>query len=346
MRNNRGRIIGLGLAMTLLLTACGKENTNVSLGMAAIEEHHYEEALEKFDMAVMESEDLQLINRGRGIAYIALSDYDQAIECLITSLQQSDGHITDLEYDTNFYLGLAYYKKGDYQSATDTYSAILAMDANNVDANFYRGLSYLALRMVEQATQDFDKAISLDNKNYSRYIDIYCALEEMGYEEAGRGYLEKALVVNDRKQSNFDKGRLHFYLGEYDEALKYFDAATRSTGGEAYLYLGKCYEELGEYNSAASVYLNFLETQKDAKLYNQLGLCRMEMGKYEEALDAIQKGLAMQDGSMMQSLMLNEITAYEYLGEFEQAKLKMESYLSEYPYDEMALREYSFLQTR
>ena len=49
---------------------------------------------------------------------------------------------------------------------------------------------------------------------------------------------------------------------------------------------------------------------------------------------------------MEQSLKLNEITAYEYMGEFEVASSKMQEYLKNYPDDQMAVRENIFLSTR
>ena len=49
---------------------------------------------------------------------------------------------------------------------------------------------------------------------------------------------------------------------------------------------------------------------------------------------------------MMQVLKLNEIIAYERLGEYKNASVLMDGYLKTYPDDEEAKREYTFLQTR
>ena len=49
---------------------------------------------------------------------------------------------------------------------------------------------------------------------------------------------------------------------------------------------------------------------------------------------------------MMQTLKFNEIVAYEYLNEFEQATILLDNYLKIYPDDEQAKREYGFLSTR
>ena len=48
----------------------------------------------------------------------------------------------------------------------------------------------------------------------------------------------------------------------------------------------------------------------------------------------------------MQSLMFNEVVAYEYLLDFKKAASLMKEYLDRYPDDEAAQREYIFLSTR
>ena len=50
--------------------------------------------------------------------------------------------------------------------------------------------------------------------------------------------------------------------------------------------------------------------------------------------------------SLAQRLSFNEIVAYEHLGNFEQAKALMDTYLASYPGDEKAKREQVFLSTR
>ncbi len=113
------------------------------------------------------------------------------------------------------------------------------------------------------------------------------------------------------------------------------------------LLLGQTYEELGDYNYAISVYGGFLENdQTNARIYNRYGLCKMEMKAYEEALTAFQAGKNIENNDMMQTLRFNEIITYEKLGDYKQAASLMGSYLSTYPDDKTAQREYIFLKTR
>lgn len=72
----------------------------------------------------------------------------------------------------------------------------------------------------------------------------------------------------------------------------------------------------------------------------------MTKGEYLAALEAFQEGIGLGDPGMMQALSFNEIAAYEYLGDFAQAKALMEAYMKNYPDDWNAKREFDFLSTR
>ena len=58
------------------------------------------------------------------------------------------------------------------------------------------------------------------------------------------------------------------------------------------------------------------------------------------------RALELGDRSLTQILKFNQIVAYEYLGDFEQADVLMKNYLQQYPDDQDALREYEFLKSR
>ncbi len=70
------------------------------------------------------------------------------------------------------------------------------------------------------------------------------------------------------------------------------------------------------------------------------------MGDYESAIASFEEGLKLEDSRYQRALMLNEITAYEYSGNFAQARSLMEKYRKAYPDDRDAEREEIFLSTR
>ena len=330
-----------------LLTGCGQAGEKTRNAMAFISSFDYQGALTELDAAEEEGENGRLINRARGIAYMGLTEYAQAIECFQAALAGSNGLVENVDFDLNYYLAAAYTKAGQFSQAEETYDAILALRGNETDAYFLRGNIRMNQSNYEKAKEDFDRAVLLEPNDYDMLIDIYQVLAHFGYTEAGKAYLQAALDAGGKGMDNFCMGRIYYYLGEYEKAYLALEEAKGKGGEESYLYLGRAYEATGDYNYAANVYNSYLSSYEgSAELYNQLGLCEMARGDYQKALEAFQAGMQLEDTSILQTLSFNEITAYEYLGEYEKATALLNNYLKNYPGDEQAKREYDFLSTR
>ena len=339
--------LAAGLLAAGLLAGCGQSDEKIQSAMAMIKDFDYQGALAELDTAQEEGENLRLINRARGIAHIGLTEYEEAIQCFREALAGSNGLVEDVDFDLNYYLAAAYAKDGQYALAEETYDAILTLRPNEVDACFLRGNARMNLAKYEEAREDFDRAIALVPGDYDMLIEIYEILDQFGYQEDGREYLQTALSVGGKNMDNYVIGRIHYYLGDYERAYLALEQAKDKGNEESYLYLGRAYEATGDYNYAANVYNSYLNVHSgSAELYNQLGLCEMARGDYQKALEAFQAGMKLEDNPILQTLSFNEIVAYEHLGRFDTASALMHNYLNNYPDDELARREYNFLVTR
>lgn len=335
------------IMVTCALTGCGKENAKTSEGMQLIQNLDYQGALTAFEEAEGLQENSRLIARGKGIAYVGMTEYEEAITCFQEALAGSNGWVESIDYDLNYYLAGAYTKNGQPAEAERTYDAILALKPEEEDAYFLRGGVRLELGNYEGAKVDFDKVLSMNKNNYDRLIEIYQVLEHHGYKEVGKEYLQTALDNASGKMDVYDSGRIYFYLGEYQKAYIALEEAKENGDPDSYLYLGKAYEATGDYNYASSVYSSYISKNPDnAAIYNQLGMCEMAKREYQKALEAFQAGLKIEDSGLQQTLSFNEIVAYEYLGEYDQAKVLLGNYLKLYPDDEVAKREKDFLSSR
>ena len=333
----------------MLLAGCGadEQKSYTEQGMAAVQALEYEEALNLFKNARDEGEDEQLLYRGMGLAYMGLTQYEDAITYLEAALHAGGSKVEDVDFDINYYLATAYYKTGRAQDAIDAYGAILALRPREKNAYYLRGCVKLSQGDFEGSQLDFSEAVSLDGTDYDQMIRIYMALEEYGYKDAGLVYLQNALTENEKSISDYDMGRICYYMGDYENARNYLTRLKTTTDYGAALYLGRTYEALGDYNYASGIYADYTQNdQSKAEIYNQLGLCRMKMGEYESALTAFQSAMNIEDNGMMQTLKFNEIVTYEYMRDYKTAAALMSSYLRSYPDDEVAKREYEFLQTR
>ncbi len=338
------------LGIILLQTGCSlgkKESSKIALGMQALADLDYESANQYFEAAIVAGENAKQAYRGQGMVYLAMAQYDDSIAAFERALRQSNGLVDDIEYDIAYYLAVAEYKNNDFTGAYDTYSAIIALDENNVQAYYLRGVAALKCNMYDEAISDFNKVIEIAPKDHDLSIRIYEDLVEAGYKEDGDTYLKRALE-SDTKMSVYQQGKFYYYLGQYEDARNSFEKASTSMDQvELLLFLGKTYEALGDMNYAASLYSDYLEDhQNEAEVYNQLGLCKLSIGEYSDALEVFEQGIALEDNTIMQSLKYNEMVTYEYLTDFKKATVLIEDYLKIYPDDEKALREYAFLKTR
>lgn len=335
------------MMLAIVLAGCGGTGEKTAEANRLIEQLDYRGALELLEQAEEDGENLRLVLRSKGIAYMGMADYEQAAEAFRESLAGSNGLLQNLDFDTNYYLAAAYTKSGLYPEAEDTYNAILDLRPGEEDVYFLRGNVRMNLGDYEGAKEDFEKAISRKPKDYDRLIAIYEVLDYFGYREDGQAYLRAALEAGDKQMSKYYIGRIYYYLGEYQKATLALEEARDEGGVESYLYLGRAYEATGDYNYAASVYNSYLaKYEGNAEVYNQLGLCQTYLGDYQKALTAFQAGMQLEEGGMQQTLAFNEIVAYEHLGDFKQAYVLLTEYRKNYPDDSQAKREYDFLSTR
>ena len=316
MKHYREKTAVILAALALaVLSGCGSGKTeNLDQVMALVEQLEYEEALNSFEAAVLNGEDAQLAYRGMGLAYMGLSQYDSAVSSLQRALSYSDERPDQMDYDINYYLATAYYKQGNLDGAKGVYESIIALRPREKNAYYLKGVIELAQGDTEAASADFDTAVSIDPQDYDLRIDIFCSCAENGQQELGQGYLQTVLDDEDSKLSDYNRGRMNYYLGNYDTARNALESA--------------------------------MDTDSSSEVVSLLGQTYEQLGDYEAALTAFQSGIAMEGNQIMQTLRFNEIVAYEYLGQFDQARLKMEEYLALYPDDSKAQREYEFLQTR
>lgn len=348
MRHKIAMTCMLGILL-LGVAGCGemKVEEYTQAGMNEIQNYNYDAAMESFDRAEELKEDPMLIARGRGIASYYLMDYDSSVAYYLQSLSYSDSKADELDFDTNFYLADAYEKLDDHQSAVDTYTAILNLHEKDVTAYYLRGIQYLLLGNHDLAVEDFGRALELDENNYDLRIEIAGRLSENNYSEEGVQLLQSLLTEKEKKLSSYDKGRIYYYMSDYDNARVYLEAVRDDDDQNTVLFLGRTYEKLGDFNYAASVYDSFLKRHPDSALiYNQMGLSKLQSKDFEGALNAFMSAKNIENNGMEQTLTYNLIVAYEYNGDFAKAKSLMNSYVAKYPDDSAAAKEHIFLETR
>ena len=331
------------------VTGCGKKSDNESLkqGMELIEKYDYNGAIECFEQAILNNEDSQLIYRGEGLAFMGLGDYVQAEEAFLHSISCAEGGLSDLVYDTNYYLAATYMKQNKYNEAENLYTAIIDLKAKETQAYYLRACSRLKQGNYEAAVNDFGKAFALAPNDLNLVISAYKEMQAAGYDEEGKTFVRDFMDKKGKSIKDQERGILYFYLEDYENARMCLEPFMNGNNAEVSLILGQTYEKMGDMNYASIVYQTYIEqNEPNAEIYNSLGSCLLKQGKYAEALDVFNKGIELGESDCYRDLQFNLIVATEYNGDFGKAKVMMEEYMNTYPEDTAAKREYQFLQTR
>lgn len=289
----------------------------------------------------------QMLLREKGIQYLQNGEYEAAVEAFQGALDLSLGEVGEKEIDICFYKAQALYMCGDTQGAMDTYTAVIDYNGS-AKAYFLRGNLYYSLDKPEKAIADYKAAIKAEKDNYEIYIGVYEALASHGQIEEANTYLEQALNISGNKAyDKMQKGRIYYLLGDNEEAVKLLNEAIEGKESQAYYYLAEVQFALGN-TVEVECNLQAYIASEAADPYNlfEAGYAQLQKGNYDLAVKCFETALALEYVPNKQVVMKHLVLAYENKGDFAKAKEVLAEYITAYPEDEEAAREFIFLETR
>ncbi len=283
-----------------------------------------------------------------GINSMQSGDYEGAVAAFNSALSQCVGKITDTELDICYYKAAAQYAGGDIEGALATYQAMIDYDEENGNAYYLHGCLSLKQQDTDTAKKDFANAVKYNPDDYELYVGIYENLAANNMTDEGEEYLNRAFDIKGNSAENLTwRGRIYYLLGQYANAVKELEEAVKKDSAKANLYLAQVYEAEEDSANAEKYYQAYVDSgTADSVAMNALAEIQMGKGNYEAALEDIRQGLAMDNVTNQQELLSNQIIAYEYSGDFTSAWDVVQQYVSLYPDDEAAQREYIFLKNR
>lgn len=325
----------------------------IDYAMTLIELGRYQDALDQFDHAYMDKDMLivrqnnKRILRGKGIAFGHMLRYEDAVSQFKLALDNKE--LSYLDMDILYYMADALRTIGSYEDAIKAYSDIIDIDDRAAMAYSRRAGCYKSLGDYEKGLADYDSAIALEPKNYECYFGKYYLMVAQGNKAGAAEVLTEAEKITPAtSEDNYNLAKVHFYKGNYDQALSELSAGYAGGFLEAYYYIGEIYRLQKDYEKAAYYYQCYIDNGDtiSSNVFNQIAVCRMKLGDYEAALKYLEQGLAHNNAETLQILKKNEIIIYENLGRYEDAQAKLQEYLTSYPEDEAAVREAEFVRTR
>jgi two-component system, sensor histidine kinase and response regulator len=230
------------------------------------------------------------------------------------------------EVDALKNIGVAYWVKGDYELALDSYHRALAL-AEKINYKKGRGRLYLNISLIysdqgkyADALENNFKSLKIceaiaDTKglalNYNNMAIIY--YNQNNFEEAISNYQESLKIsqqsgnFQDMAMAMSNIAELYIRQQKYAEALDYYQRSmvlkekvndmvglATNLGG-----IGEIYKLQGRYSEALNYYLRSLKIQESignkpdmAVLLQGIGSCYFELHESEKALDYCTRGLA------------------------------------------------------
>ncbi len=251
-----------------------------------------------------------------------MGEYEDAITAFDAALANAGADAQEMEYDISYYKASALVRLDRLNDALDVYNNLEAYKPE-VSVHWPGRSLYAGMGNLDMARADFDKAVSMDSKNYERYMEIYQVLAAAGRADVGQEYLKKALDIDkDKNKNRLEKGKVYYYMEQYDKAKTELEQADSSQNPEVTLFLAKTYEALGDPSYAQNLYRQYLDQDgSDGSIYNLIAVSQMKAGDYEGGLATIQEGLQ-KASSGKQELYRNKNSRLRVSAEFFRGKDK------------------------
>ena len=326
----------------------------IAAGFAKIGLEKYEEAVNYFDKGYS-PKDNQIVRennkalfRGKGIAYLKLGKYSEALLQFASASAIKEMNV--LDEDIKKYIALTEVKLGNYGSAASIYEEMLK--AKKPDVSLYSKLAevYFAMGKAVEAAEKYDLAIEKEPDNFDAYFGKYEILYAKGEKDKALEVLNKAAGIKITDDvSSYKAGVLEYLRGNSDKAKEYLNTAYAKGIFESSYYLAKLAMAENDFNGAKSLFEKYEQDMGKVTIsgwYDGMADCLMKEEKYEDALNYVIKGLALEDISAMKQLMFKKVVLYEKITDYDKAYEAGLEYTRLYPEDKKMAREVIFLSTR
>lgn len=329
-----------------LFTGCGQDKKTYEQAGKDLDQGSYSYALEGYERCISEGVMTAQSYRGAGLCHLRLGEYDQAIEAFSGALSV-EKISKALKQDVLYYRATANLKAGHYESAMADCQTLTEEFGTTGETAFLTASAALELDSYEEAKSQFNLAFQNDS-SYDMAIRIYQIYLDKGMEADGTEYLESSLTTEPKDAQDYcDRGRIYYYMEDYQKAGEELQTAIEKGSVDALLLQGMTKLAQKDLTGARSMYLEYIaKAENGAKGYNGLALCDIEEGSYDSALSNISQGISSASTKEMQSILFNEIVAYEKKLDFATAQQKAKEFVAMFPEDEKAVRELEFLRSR
>jgi tetratricopeptide (TPR) repeat protein len=205
----------------------------------------------------------------------------------------------------------AYFRKGDFDRATDDYGQMIKLYPENVHAYQGRTFAYFRRGDFGQAIADYGRAIELypnDKYGYLRRGEAYACMDDPDH---GIADFNQAIALDPEFTVAYRaRGNAYMVKGDLDRAIadetRAIELDPKLKG--AYFARGGAYLVEGDLDRAIADYDQIIQLDpKDARAYGMRGIAHLNSGSLPKALDDLNQSSVLNPKSASTALLLDVV---------------------------------------
>ena len=207
--------------------------------------------------------------------------------------------------DSEYTLGIAAFRAGDYASAADLFAKADSAAPGTTDALIHQAKSLVHLQDFAAAEGALRRYIALHaGSDEALYLLGFVLHRENKVSESLEIYTKAAALRTPTGEDFKIVGLDYVLLSDYANAIKWLEKAVEldPKNKDAWYYLGRAYYTRSLLSESRRAFLAVLDLDPhDARAENNLGLILESEAKPDEALEAYRRAIEWQEGSPRRS---------------------------------------------
>lgn len=286
-----------------------------------LQQGKYEEAVAQLTDLGAKKPGLKGLSSELGTAYYRKGDYIKAIDSFKQALLEDPQDKEAVQL-----LGLSYYLSGRPAEAIPFLEKVQTWYPRaNVDAVYILGLCYIQSKDYPQARKAFARMFDVPADSAASYLFTARMLLRQEFDPIAEEYAQKAIALDPKLPlAHFFLGELHLYKSKIPEAISDFQQELALNPGHAptYYKLADAYSRIQKYDDAERLLQRsiWLDATSTGP-YILMGKVLQKKGEPELAVRALQRALSMDPNNSITHHLLGQ--AYRDMGRNEEAEREL-----------------------
>jgi tetratricopeptide (TPR) repeat protein len=317
----RGQAPTQNSAVEMPQSASSPVNLDFAHARQLLQQGKYDEAIAELKQLSVAQPRLKGVSHELGMAYYKKGDYFHAAESFKQALQQDSQ-----DNEATQVLGLSYYLSGKPADAIPFLDKVQGWYPRaNVDASYILGQCYIQTKDYSHARQAFAKMFDLPADSAASYLLTARMLFRQEFEPVALEYAQKAVALDPKLPlAHFLLGEIYLFQSQIPEAIGDFQQELTLNPGHAasYYKLADAYSRVQKFDDAERLLQRSIWLDPTSTgPYVLMGKVLEKKGEPELAVRALRRAAAMDPNNAITHHLLGQ--AYRDLGKNEEAEREL-----------------------